>query len=66
MTPAAVQTLVVILIIAAALLYLGRRFWRTLAAAKARKKGEAGCAVGCGCEATTTPVMPATRGKSRS
>jgi len=58
MTPATIQTLVVVLIIASALLYLGRRFWRTLAAAKARKKGEAACGVGCGCEATTpTPTL---------
>ena len=56
MTPAAVQTLVVILIIAAALLYLGRRFSRTLAASRARKKGEAACGAGCGCEATEAPM----------
>ena len=52
MTPALVQTLVVVLVIAGALLYLGRRFWRTLSAAKARKRGEAACGAGCGCEAT--------------
>jgi hypothetical protein len=52
MTPAATQTLVVVLIIAGALLYLGRRFWRTMSAARARRKGDVGCAAGCGCEAT--------------
>ena len=56
MTPAAVQTLVVILIIAAALLYLGRRFSRTLSASRARKKGEAACGAGCGCETAEAPM----------
>ena len=57
MTPATVQTLVVVLIIAAALLSLGRRFSRTLAASRARKKGEAACGAGCGCEATAAPTV---------
>ena len=57
MTPAATQTLVVVLILAGAVFYLGRRFWRTLAAAKARKRGEAACGVGCGCEAGEAPVV---------
>jgi hypothetical protein len=63
MTPATVQTLVVILIIAAALLYLGRRFRRTLAASRARKKGEAACGVGCGCETAGETRMPAVKAR---
>ena len=62
MSASTTQTLIVVLIIATALLYLGRRFWRTLAAAKARRKGEAACGAGCGCEATT-PVREVVNGK---
>ncbi len=37
------QLLIIIALFAAALVYLGRRVWRTFAA-----KGQAGCAKGCG------------------
>lgn len=39
------DTVVVALIIAAAMLYLGRRMWRT--AATARRKSEGGCGGDC-------------------
>ena len=42
-----VQTLIVLLIVAGAAFYVGRRLWRTIAAARASKS--AGCDVGCGC-----------------
>jgi hypothetical protein len=41
---ATVQTLVVALIVLAALAYVGRRAWRTL-----RPRKAAGCDAGCGC-----------------
>lgn len=41
------QTLVVIAIVAVALLFVGRRAWRTL-----RPKRDAGCAHDCGCGPT--------------
>ena len=41
------QTLVVGLIVLAALAYVGRRAWRTLAAARTPKGG--GCGGDCGC-----------------
>ena len=44
-----IQTLIVVAIVAVAALYVGRRAWRTLAAARARR-GAGGCDVGCGCE----------------
>jgi hypothetical protein len=47
MTGSALQTIVVLLIVAAAAFYVGRRLWRTIAAARASKA--AGCGVGCGC-----------------
>lgn len=49
MTGSLVQTLLVLLIVGGAAFYVGRRLWRTIAAARA-SKGEA-CGVGCGCEA---------------
>ncbi|MFL5574452.1 MAG: hypothetical protein ACJ79S_00555 [Gemmatimonadaceae bacterium] len=49
-----IQTLIVIAIVAAAALYVGRRAWRTLAAARTRKGAAAGgCDAGCGCEGAT-------------
>jgi hypothetical protein len=45
---AAVQTLVVVLVVLAALAYVGRLAWRTL-----RPPKDAGCASGCGCESAT-------------
>jgi hypothetical protein len=50
MSGSAIQMLVVVAIVAAAVLYVARRAWRTLAAARARK-GAGGCDVGCGCDA---------------
>ena len=48
MTGSVVQTLLVLLIVGGAAFYVGRRLWRTIAAARA-SKGD-GCGVGCGCE----------------
>ena len=45
---AAVQTLVVALLVLAAAAYVARRAWRTL-----RPRKDAGCASGCGCETTS-------------
>ena len=42
------QTLIVILIVLAAVAYIGRRAWRTVRAA--RGGDDAGCGAGCGCE----------------
>ena len=42
------QTLIVATIVLAALFYIGRRGWKTLAAARALKDA-GGCAGGCGC-----------------
>ena len=43
-----VQTLLALLVVVAALAYLGRRTWRTLRAA--RKTAGDGCGTGCGCD----------------
>ena len=43
-----IQTVIVLLIVAAAAFYVGRRLWRTVAAARASRRGD-GCASGCGC-----------------
>ena len=45
------QTVIVALIVIAALAYVGRRLWRTLRPAKAA----AGCDSGCGCGGESTP-----------
>ena len=45
-----VQTLLALLLVVAALAYLGRRTWRTVRAA--RKTAGAGCGTGCGCESS--------------
>ena len=58
MSGSAVQTLIVVLLVATAAFYITRRVWRTMAAARARK-GDAGCSAGCGCEA------PPVKGGSR-
>ena len=42
------QTLLALLLVVAALAYLGRRTWRTLRAT--RKAAGEGCGTGCGCE----------------
>jgi hypothetical protein len=42
------QTLIVALIVAAALVYVGRGWYRTLSLAR-REKEDGGCAGGCGC-----------------
>jgi len=47
MTDFSLQTLLVFAIVAAAALYVGRRVWRTVAAAR-RSKAD-GCGTGCGC-----------------
>jgi len=44
-----IQTLVVVVIVLAALVYVGRRAWRTL-----RPKKAAGCDAGCGCGDTSS------------
>ena len=43
------QTLVVGLIVLAAAFFIGRRAWRTVAAARAPKGGDGGCGSDCGC-----------------
>lgn len=48
---ATVQTIVVLLIVLAAGLYVGRRVWKALRPAKA-----AGCDTGCGCGADASPT----------
>jgi hypothetical protein len=42
------QQLLVLLIVAFAVAYTGRRVWRSVAAAR-RRKSAAGCGPGCGC-----------------
>jgi hypothetical protein len=42
------QQLVVLLVVAVAVAYTGRRVWRSVAAAR-RKKSAAGCGPDCGC-----------------
>ena len=44
-----IQTLLVALIVLAALAYVGRKAWRTL-----RPRKAAGCDAGCGCADTTS------------
>ena len=51
-----VQTLIVLLVVAGAAFYVGRRMWRTVAAARATRRDAAGCGAGCGCEAPVAPV----------
>ena len=43
-----IQTVIVLLIVGAAAFYVGRRLWRTVAAARASRRGD-GCGSGCGC-----------------
>lgn len=43
------QTLIVGLIVLAALAYVGRRAWRTVSAARGPKDGAGGCGSDCGC-----------------
>ena len=51
-----IQTLIVVLIVGAAAFYVGRRLWRTVAAARASRRGD-GCGAGGGCgDAAVTPV----------
>lgn len=56
-----VQTLIVVLIVSAAAFYVGRRLWRTVAAARASRRGD-GCGAGCGCG--DAPVAPVKRGRA--
>ena len=57
------QTLVVLLVVAAAALYVLRRAWRTVRTARAAD--DASCGSGCGCGAPPPPVDPG-RGTTRS
>ena len=50
-----VQTLLALLIVAAAIVYVGRRSWRTMRASRA---GNAGCGSSCGCEPSGAPAHP--------
>lgn len=65
LSASAVQTLVVLLIVASALLYIGRRFWRTFSAARARKKGDVGCAGSCCGPTAMTTVTRSESGSGR-
>ena len=56
-----VQTLIVLLIVGGAAFYVGRRLWRTVAAARASRRGD-GCAAGCGCG--DAPVASVKRGRA--
>jgi len=47
------QQVIVAVLVLTAVAFVGRRVWRTIAAARAPKS--AGCASGCGCE-TTVPA----------
>ena len=58
MSGLSMQTLIVLLIVGGAALYVGRRLWRTVAAARASRRGD-GCAAGCGCG-----DAPAKRGRA--
>ena len=42
------QLVIVVLIVASALFFVGRRAWRSMAAARKPKSGS-GCGSGCGC-----------------
>lgn len=46
------EQLVVALIVASALFFIGRRFWRAVASARATSAG--GCDAGCGCDTVAT------------
>jgi hypothetical protein len=50
------QTLVVLLVVAAAVAYVARRAWRTLRGARA--SGDAACGSSCGCEPRSAPTPP--------
>jgi hypothetical protein len=54
MIPMDAQTLVVLLIVAAAVAYVARRAWRTIRASRAA--GDASCGSGCGCEPRSAPT----------
>jgi len=47
-----VQTLLALLVVAAAVVYVARRSWRTMRAARG---GDAGCGSSCGCEPSGAP-----------
>ena len=58
------QTLVVLIVVAAAAFYVLRRAWRTLRAS--RTTSDASCGSGCGCEPSTMqPAERLGRGESR-
>ena len=46
---ATLQTLIAGMIVLAALAYVGRRAWRTVAASRGAKGGDGGCGGDCGC-----------------
>lgn len=47
------ESLAIVIIVAGALLYTGRRLWRALQSARA-PRGAAGCDAGCGCETSAS------------
>ena len=65
MTAMALQTLLALLVVAVAVAYVARRFWRTVRGGRASGEGDGCGAGGCGCE--TAPVRPAVgrRGERR-
>ena len=58
MSGALVQTLLVALLVLGAAAYLGRRAWRSVAAAR-RPAGGAACGSGCGCGTDEADVAAA-------
>jgi hypothetical protein len=48
MTPQLTQTLIAVCLVAFAALFIGRRWWKTVSAARTPKDGP-GCGSGCGC-----------------
>ena len=57
------QNLVLLVVVAVAAMYIGRRAWRT---ARAAVTPDAGCASGCGCSAPAVTDKVATRVATRA
>ena len=56
------QTLIIVLLVAAAVLYLGRQAWKATIGARRAERESAGCASGCGCTpASAAPKRAITR-----
>lgn len=59
-----IQTLVALVIVAAAAAYMGRRFIRTIRGTRTEAGAGAGCASGCGCEDGSRPAAAVRESRS--